>query len=51
MIWKVMIGISGIGVLALFLLKEVEMKTHTDTKYGLNEKKPDVAVTEVSEQA
>lgn len=39
MIWKVMIGISGLGILALFLLQEIEMNNHTDTSYGLDEKK------------
>ena len=43
MIWKVMIGISGIGVLALFLLKEIEMKTYTDTRFGLEEGKSSAA--------
>lgn len=43
-----MIGISGIGLLALLLLEEIAMKTHTDTTFGLDEKKaiigdPDVA--------
>ena len=43
MVWKVMIGISGIGVLALFLLKEIEMKTYTDTRFGLEEGKSSAA--------
>lgn len=42
-----MIGISGIGLLALLLLEEIAMKTHTDTTFGLDKKAiigdPDVA--------
>ena len=38
-----MIRISGIGVLALFLLKEIEMKTYTDTRFGLEEGKSSAA--------
>ena len=34
-IWKTMIGISGLGILSLFLLKEVEMRGHTDDSFGL----------------
>lgn len=30
-----MIGISGLGILSLFLLKEVEMRGHTDDSFGL----------------
>lgn len=39
-----MVGIAGIGVLALFLLKEVEMKTHTDSKFGLDDENRPVAL-------
>lgn len=35
-IWKTMVGISGLGILSLFLLKEVEMKAHTDDSFGLS---------------
>ena len=41
-VWKIMVGFSGIGVLALFLLKEIEMKTYTDTRFGLEEGKSNV---------
>ena len=51
MVWKVMIGISGIGVLTLFLLEEVEMKAQTDAKFGLNEKETNVSVSKVAAQA
>ncbi len=36
MIWKTMVGISGLGIISLFLLKEVEMKGHTDESFGLS---------------
>ncbi|OBZ65418.1 putative transporter C3H1.06c [Grifola frondosa] len=36
-VWKTMIGISGLGFLTVFLLKEVPMKKETDSKYGLDE--------------
>ncbi|KIP04433.1 hypothetical protein PHLGIDRAFT_120696 [Phlebiopsis gigantea 11061_1 CR5-6] len=35
-IWKVMTGISALGVLSILLLKEVPMPTHKDDKYGLH---------------
>lgn len=38
-IWKVMAGISALGVLSLVFLKEVEMKTHTDDSFGLDQDK------------
>ena len=44
LVWKSMVGIAGIGVLALFLLKEVEMKTHTDSKFGLDDENRPVAL-------
>ncbi|KAI0686124.1 iron permease [Earliella scabrosa] len=34
-IWKVMIGISGLGLLTVFALKEIPMSTTTDDNYGL----------------
>ncbi|EIW62181.1 iron permease [Trametes versicolor FP-101664 SS1] len=36
-IWKVMVGLCGVGILTLFLLKEVPMVKHTDETYGLKE--------------
>ncbi|KAJ3487811.1 hypothetical protein NLI96_g3281 [Meripilus lineatus] len=48
LVWKVMVGISGLGVLSLLLLKEVEMNSHMDDSYGLErEKQGDVEVAEV----
>ena len=44
-----MIGISGLGVLAFCLLREIEMKTHTDSSYGLDEKKEKDTDPEVAE--
>jgi len=38
-VWKAIVGLSGIGVLSLFLLKEVTMNFDTDEKYGLQEEK------------
>lgn len=36
-IWKVMIGVSGLGLLSVLLLKEVAMHTETNEKYGLHD--------------
>ncbi len=36
-IWKTMIGISGLGIITLFFLKEVPMNMHTDENFGLTE--------------
>ncbi|TCD69560.1 hypothetical protein EIP91_007184 [Steccherinum ochraceum] len=36
-IWKTMIGISGLGLLSLLFLKEIKMVTHTDATYGLSD--------------
>jgi hypothetical protein len=36
-VWKTMAGISGFGILLLFLLHEVPMNRHTDEHYGLME--------------
>ena len=46
MIWKTMIGISGLGILSLFLLKEVEMKAHTDESFGLSKDRSDASLEE-----
>lgn len=35
-VWKVMTGLAGGGLLTVFLLKEIPMHTATDTKYGLD---------------
>jgi len=34
-----MIGISGLGLLTVFFLKEIQMKDEKDEKYGLHEEK------------
>lgn len=35
-IWKTMVGISGLGIISLFLLKEIPMRVHTDDNFGLS---------------
>lgn len=35
-IWKTMIGICGLGLLSLLLLKEIPMNSEVDDKYGLH---------------
>ena len=35
MVWRAMVGFSAGGLLALLLMREVPMQTHTDEKYGL----------------
>lgn len=35
-IWKTMIGICGVGILSLLLLKEIPMNSVVDEKYGLH---------------
>ncbi|KAL7284393.1 hypothetical protein ACG7TL_001683 [Trametes sanguinea] len=35
-IWEVMIGIAGIGLLSVPLMREVQMQEETDEKYGLS---------------
>lgn len=37
-IWKTMIGISGLGIITLFFLKELPMNLFTDDSFGLDEK-------------
>lgn len=34
-IWKTMIGLSGLGIITLVFLKEVPMNMHTDENFGL----------------
>ncbi|TFY60745.1 hypothetical protein EVG20_g7307 [Dentipellis fragilis] len=46
-IWKTMIGISGLGILTLPFLKEVELHGHIDDAYGLH----DVQVQEAKTSA
>jgi len=38
-VWKTMIGISGLGVITLLGLKEIPMNTVTDEAFGLHEEK------------
>ena len=40
-IWQVMIGISGLGLLTVVLMKEVEMRMDVDSQWALEEKKDD----------
>ncbi|KAM5540717.1 hypothetical protein V8D89_005748 [Ganoderma adspersum] len=37
-VWKVMVGFCGAGLLSVFLLKEIPMLQHTDETYGLKGK-------------
>ena len=37
-VWKVMVGFCGAGLLSVFLLKEITMLQHTDETYGLKGK-------------
>ncbi|KAJ7179573.1 major facilitator superfamily domain-containing protein [Mycena filopes] len=43
-IWQVMIGVSGLGLLLSFLMAEVPMSTVVDENYALKEKPKDVDV-------
>ncbi|KAG8703167.1 hypothetical protein FRC09_004312 [Ceratobasidium sp. 395] len=38
-LWKVMIGIAGMGLISVLLMKEVEMNTQTDEKWAIEQKK------------
>ena len=40
-LWEVMIGISGIGLLTVLLMKEIEMRTDVDQQWGLEKEKSD----------
>ena len=42
-VWKVMLGIAGGGMLTVFLLKEIPMHTATDNTYGLEERAHELA--------
>ncbi|KAG8907843.1 hypothetical protein FRB99_002016 [Tulasnella sp. 403] len=37
MIWLALLGVSGAGFLVTFLMKEIEMHTETDAKWGMRE--------------
>ncbi|KAF8512803.1 iron permease [Gautieria morchelliformis] len=46
LIWQVMIGISGLGLMTCLLMREVEMRKSLDEKWALKEKaKPEGAAT------
>ena len=38
-IWKTMIGISGLGLLSVLFMREIVMRDNTDERFGLHEKK------------
>lgn len=38
-LWEVMIGISGLGLLTVLLMKEIEMRTDVDQQWGLEKEK------------
>ncbi|TCD64696.1 hypothetical protein EIP91_003770 [Steccherinum ochraceum] len=38
LIWKSMIGITGLGLISLLFLKEIPMRENTDATYGLEER-------------
>ncbi|KAG9075251.1 hypothetical protein FS749_013098 [Ceratobasidium sp. UAMH 11750] len=38
-LWKVMIGISGMGLISTLLMREVPMNTETDEKWAMEQKK------------
>ena len=40
-LWEVMIGISGLGLLTVLLMKEIEMRTDVDQQWGLEKEKSD----------
>ncbi|KAG9076503.1 hypothetical protein FRC06_009474 [Ceratobasidium sp. 370] len=37
-LWKVMVGVAGMGLVSTILMKEVEMKTETDDKWAIEQK-------------
>jgi hypothetical protein len=38
-VWKIMMGISGIGLLTVFFLREMPLNTNVDANYGLKDEK------------
>jgi hypothetical protein len=38
-LWKVLIGVAGMGLISTVLMKEVTMNTETDEKWALEQKK------------
>lgn len=43
-IWKTMIGISGLGLLSVLLIKEEPMNRSTDDAYGLQDPKEKIVI-------
>ena len=41
-----MVGISGLGLISLLFLKEVQMVNHTDATYGLKDVAQEVQISE-----
>lgn len=50
-VWKVMLGIAGGGLLSVFFLKEIALHTATDNRYGLEEQGRSKTGSEVDEAA
>ena len=42
-VWLVMVGVSGAGLLSCLLLREEEMRTDMDERWGLQERKRDAS--------
>ena len=38
-VWETMLGICGVGLLSVGLMREVQMVTHTDETYGLHDER------------
>ena len=36
-VWLTMVGMGGVGLLSVTLMREVPMQKHTDDKYGLDD--------------
>lgn len=46
LLWKVMIGIAGAGLLSVLLMKELTMRTDLDEQWGMQERKVDTSDAE-----
>lgn len=44
LVWRVMIGVSGAGLLSCLLMREEELRTDMDEKWGLQEREHSKAV-------
>ncbi|KAG9009514.1 hypothetical protein FRB94_014201 [Tulasnella sp. JGI-2019a] len=51
LIWHVMLGICGVGMLSVFLMKEIPMQEVTAEEYGMKDKKTKVAKVGDEEKA